>query len=137
MSPVKRVRFVTGRISYIVLRSRWCDTIFLYEHAPTEENGDNSRTDSMKNYNKCTIFSMYHLKILLEHFNTNGGNRIFFQPRAGNESLPDDSKDNGVRVVNFATSKNLGVTSTNFSCCTIHKFTWNSRCGKKSIRLIM
>ena len=49
-------------------------------------------------------FFTYHLKILLEHFNTNGVNRIFFQPRAGNESLLDDSKDNCVRIVNFATS---------------------------------
>jgi len=56
MSPVKMVRFVIGRISYIVLGGRWYDTIVLYEHAPPEENGDNSKTDSMRNYKECSFF---------------------------------------------------------------------------------
>jgi hypothetical protein len=30
-----------------------------------------------------------------------------FNPTIGNESLHQDSNDNGVRLVNFATSKNL------------------------------
>ena len=69
-SPAARVRFVTCRVSYIVLRGRWCDTIVLHEHEPTEGNSDDYRTDSMKNCNKCLIFfPMYHLKILLGHFN--------------------------------------------------------------------
>jgi hypothetical protein len=37
---------------------------------------------------------------------------------------------NGVRVVNFATSKNLTVKSTIFPHCNIHKFTWTSPDGK-------
>ena len=36
-----------------------------------------------------------------------------FKPTVGNESLHQDSNDNGVRIVNFATSKNL-VMSTMF-----------------------
>ena len=38
----------------------------------------------------------------------------FFKPTIGNESLHQDSNDNGVRIVNFATSKNLAVQSTMF-----------------------
>jgi hypothetical protein len=37
---------------------------------------------------------------------------------------------NGVRVVNFATSKNLTVKSTMFPHRNIHKFTWTSPDGK-------
>jgi hypothetical protein len=37
-----------------------------------------------------------------------------FKPTIGNESLHQDSNDNGVRIVNFATSKNLVVKSTAF-----------------------
>jgi hypothetical protein len=29
ISAVKRVEFVSGRISYIIIRGRWCDIIFL------------------------------------------------------------------------------------------------------------
>jgi hypothetical protein len=48
----------------------------------------------------------------------------------GNESLRQDSNDNGVRIVNFATSKNLVVKSTMFPHRNIHKYTWTSPDGK-------
>src|SRR5215470_15793922 len=35
-SAVKRVEFVSDRISYIVLRGRWCNIIILNVHAPSE-----------------------------------------------------------------------------------------------------
>jgi hypothetical protein len=41
----------------------------------------------------------------------------------GNESLHEIPTDNGVRVVNVVTSKNLIVESTMFSHCKIHKCT--------------
>jgi hypothetical protein len=40
------------------------------------------------------------------------------------------SNDNGVRLVNFATSKNLTVRSMMFPHCNIHKYTWMSVDGK-------
>jgi hypothetical protein len=40
------------------------------------------------------------------------GKEDIFKPTTGNESLHEISNDNGVRVVNFATSKNLTVKST-------------------------
>jgi len=53
-----------------------------------------------------------------------------FKPRIGIESLHQDSNDNGVRIVNFATSKNLVVKSTMFPHQNIHKYTWISPDGK-------
>jgi hypothetical protein len=38
MSAVKRVEFVSDRMSYITLRGRWCNIIVLNVHAPTEDN---------------------------------------------------------------------------------------------------
>jgi hypothetical protein len=35
ISAVKRVEFVSDRMSYIILRGRWCDIIVLNVHAPT------------------------------------------------------------------------------------------------------
>jgi hypothetical protein len=52
-----------------------------------------------------------------------------FKPTIGNESLHQDSNDNGVRVVNFAT-KNLVVKSTMFPHRNIHKYIWTSPDGK-------
>ena len=42
ISGVKRVEFVSGRISYIVLRGRWCNIIVLNVHAPSEDRRDDS-----------------------------------------------------------------------------------------------
>jgi hypothetical protein len=58
------------------------------------------------------------------------GREDTFKPTIGNESLHEDSNDNGVRVVNFATSKNLVVTSTMFPHRNIHKYTWTPPDGK-------
>jgi hypothetical protein len=66
------------------------------------------------------------MKILLGDFNAKLGREDTFKPTTGNESLHEDSNDNGVRVVHFATSKNLVVMSTMFPHRKIHKYTWNS-----------
>jgi hypothetical protein len=42
-SAVKRVEFVSDRVSYIVLRGRWCNIIVLNVHAPSEEKSDESK----------------------------------------------------------------------------------------------
>jgi hypothetical protein len=54
------------------------------------------------------------MKILLGDFNAKGGRVEIFRPTIGNESLHETSNDNGIRVVNFATSKNLTIKSMMF-----------------------
>jgi endonuclease/exonuclease/phosphatase family metal-dependent hydrolase len=118
-------------MSYIVLRGCWCNIIALNAHAPAEEKGDDSK-DSF--YEKLEVvfnhFAKYHMKILLGDFNAKVGREDTFKPITGNESLHQDSNDNCVRVVNFATSKNLVVKSMMFPHRNIHKYTWTSPDGK-------
>jgi hypothetical protein len=40
ISAVKRVEFVSDRMSYIILRGRWFHIIVLNVHAPTEDKTD-------------------------------------------------------------------------------------------------
>jgi exonuclease III len=40
ISAVKRVEFVSDRMSYIIIKGRWCDVIVLNVHAPTEDKDD-------------------------------------------------------------------------------------------------
>jgi endonuclease/exonuclease/phosphatase family metal-dependent hydrolase len=70
------------------------------------------------------------MKILLGDFNAKVGREDIFKPTIGNESLHEISNDNGVRVVNFTTSKNLTVKSTMFPHPNIHKFAWTFPDGK-------
>jgi hypothetical protein len=74
-------------------------------------------------------FPKYHMTILLD-FNASVGRENVFKPTIGNESLYKISNVNRVRVVNFATSKNLRVKSTIFPHHSIHEYTWTSPDGK-------
>jgi hypothetical protein len=43
VSAGKRVEFVSDRGSYIVLRRRWCNVVFLNVHAPSKGKSDDSK----------------------------------------------------------------------------------------------
>jgi endonuclease/exonuclease/phosphatase family metal-dependent hydrolase len=70
------------------------------------------------------------MKILLGDFNAKVGRKGIFKLTVGNESSHEISNNNGVTVVNFATSKILVVKSTLFSHHSIHKYTWTSPDGQ-------
>jgi hypothetical protein len=100
-------------------------------HAATEEKRDDSKDSLYEELEQVfDHFSKYHMKILLGDFNAKLGRDDTFKPTIGNESLREDSNDNGVRVVNFATSKDLVVNSTTFRHRNIHKYTWTSPDGR-------
>jgi hypothetical protein len=63
---------------------------------------------------------------LLGDFNAKAGREDIFKPKIGHERLHEICNDNEVRVVNFATSKNLIVKSTMLPHRNIRKFTWIS-----------
>jgi hypothetical protein len=69
------------------------------------------------------------MKILLD-LSGKVGREDNFKSTIGNECLHEISDDNGVRVANFATYKNLRVKSTTFPHSNIHKYTWMSPYGK-------
>jgi hypothetical protein len=69
------------------------------------------------------------MKILFGDFNVKVGREGTFKLTIGNESLHQGSNDNGVRAVNFATSKNLAVKRTMFPHRNNHKYTWTSPDG--------
>jgi hypothetical protein len=100
-------------------------------HVPTEE-----RTDDMKDkfYQKLEHvfhkFPKYQIKILLGDLIARVSKEDLFNPTIGNESLHEISNDNAVRLVNFATSKNLRLKSTMFPYRNIHKYTWASPAWK-------
>jgi hypothetical protein len=101
---VKRVEFVGDTISYIVLRGFWCNSIVLNENAPSEEKSDDSK-DSLYEELEQVFHHIpkYHTKILLGEFNAKERRQNIFKPTIGNESLYEDSNDNDIRTVHFAT----------------------------------
>jgi hypothetical protein len=113
-------------MSYIILRGRWCHTIVLNIHAPTEDKTDDVKDGFYEELERVFhLFQKYNMKILLGDFNAKIGRKGIFKPTIGNESSYEISNDNGVRLVNFATSKKR-LKSTMFPHCNMHKYTWTS-----------
>jgi hypothetical protein len=110
VSAVERVEFVSDRMPYVILRGRWCNIIVLNVHAPTEVTIDDTKNRFYEELEQVfDKFPKYHMKILSGDFNAKVGGEDIFKLTIGNESLHEISNDNGGRVVNFATSKNLTV----------------------------
>jgi len=118
-------------VSYIVLRGRWCN-IVLNVQAPSEEKSDESKDSFYEELEQVFfyLFPKCHMEVLLGDFNAKVGRENIFKATIGNESLHQDSNDKVVRIVNFATSKNLVFKSTMFPHRNIHNYTWTSPDGK-------
>ena len=74
VSAVKRVKFVSVRLSYIVLRGRWRNIIVVNVHAPSEGKCDESK-DSFHEESEQVFdhFPKYNMKMLLGDFNAKVG----------------------------------------------------------------
>jgi hypothetical protein len=101
--------------------------ILLNVHAPTEDKFDDVKESFYEEFKRIfDKFPKYHMKILLGDLNAKVGREDIFKSATGNERLHEISNDNGVTVINFATSENLIVKSTMFPHHNIRKYTWTS-----------
>jgi hypothetical protein len=99
-------------------------------HAPTEDKDEVIKDSFYEELEQVfDQFHRCHLNNLLGDFNAKEGRVDIFKPITANGSLHEASNDNGVRVINFAVSKNLIVKSTTFPHRDIHKHTWTSPDG--------
>jgi hypothetical protein len=55
ISAVKRLEFVSDRMSYIILRGRWCHVIVLNVHAPTEDKTDDVKDSFYEELERVNI----------------------------------------------------------------------------------
>jgi hypothetical protein len=103
-------------------------------HAPTDDKDDVIKDSFYEELEQVfDQFPRCNMKILLGDFNaqgwTEGGREDIFKPIIGNGSPHEASNDNGIKVVNFATSKKLIFNSTIFPLPNIHKHTLTSPDG--------
>jgi predicted nucleotidyltransferase len=95
-SAVKRVEFVSDRMSYITLRGRWFHIIVLNVHAPTEDKINDLKDSFYEELERrLDKFPIYHIQILLGDFNAKVCIEDIFIPTIGIESLHEISDDNG------------------------------------------
>jgi exonuclease III len=80
VSAVKRVEFVSDRMSYITLRGRWCDVIVLNVYAPTVGKMEDMKNSFYEELERVfDKFPKYHKKFLLGDFNVKVGREDIFK----------------------------------------------------------
>ena len=70
------------------------------------------------------------IKIILEDFNAKVDKEDIDKPTTGNESLQNETNNNGIKMTQFAISKGTNVRSTKFPHKDSHKETWFSADGR-------
>ena len=78
---------------------------------------------SEQNVNQTAIS---YIKIILGDFNAKVGKEDIYKPTTGNESLHNETNNNGIKMIQFAISKGFNVRSTTFPHKDIHRETWYS-----------
>jgi hypothetical protein len=82
--------------------------IVLNVHFPCEDKSDDVKDSFYEELGRVfDQFPRYDKKIFFGDFNAKVGREDIFKLTIGNDSSHQISNDNGVKVVNFATSKNL------------------------------
>jgi hypothetical protein len=69
-SSVKRVKSLSDRMSSIILRGCYCDSIIVKVHAPSEDKTDDTKQSFYEELQHVLYqIPKYHMKILLRDFN--------------------------------------------------------------------
>jgi hypothetical protein len=84
ISAVKRVEFISDRMSYIILSGCWCDIIVLNVHDPTEDKLNDIKDRFYEELEHVfEKFPKYHIKILLGDFSAKVGKKTFSNQQFG------------------------------------------------------
>jgi threonine aldolase len=95
-SAVKRVKFVSDRLSYITIRGRWSYNTVLNVHAPTEDKTEDVKGSFYEELaNVFNKFSKYHINILSGIFSAKIGREDLLQKTIGSENLLEISSELG------------------------------------------
>jgi hypothetical protein len=118
------------RICRLRIKGKFFNYSLICAHSPTEDKVDeekNSFYDELDEiHGECP---KRDCKIIIGDMNAKVGNEQIYRPVIGKHSLHKRSNDNRMRLINFASSKNMVVGSTMFEHKDIHKGTWKSPDG--------
>ena len=122
---------INERMCTLRVKGKWFNITFINVHAPTEDKEDEEKdafyTLLEEQFDRAP---RHDVKIVLGDLNAKVGREAVFRPHIGLHGLHATCNDNGLRLVSFASSKNLVIASTVFPHRDIHKGTWRSPDGQ-------
>jgi len=90
---------------YILLTDYWCIIITLNVRVTSEQESNDSNYSFYEDLEQFFHnFPNYHIKIMLGDLKAKLRRENIFNPTIRNESIHQDSNDNGVIIVNFSKS---------------------------------
>ena len=105
---VKDFKSINERVCSLRLKAKWFSCTLINVHAPTNKKTEEIKED-FYNLLEQTISQIpsSDIQITLEDFNAKVGKQNIYKPTIGNESLHNETNDNGMKMIQFAISKGL------------------------------
>lgn len=113
------------------LKTKFQNIYIINAHAPTED-----KSEEMKDEFYHMLEDAYNsapendVKLIMGDFNAKIGKEQIYMDTIGKHSLHEQTSENGERLIDFATSKNMIISSTCYIHPDIHKQTWVSPDGQ-------
>ncbi len=121
---------MNDRLCILRIKGRFFNYSLLNAHAPTNDTSDDIKEEFYealrRAYDNCPN---HDVKILLGDMNAKVGREESYRPTIGRWSLHEETNENGLRLIDFATEKGMVVRSSYFMHKRIHQATWVSPDG--------
>lgn len=118
---------VSNRICTLRIKTRLHNISLINVHAPTEDKADEEKEEFYQELtNAIRLIPSNDIKMVLGDMNAKVGKEEEFLGVIGKHSLHNATNDNGSRLIDFASSNSMVVSSTMFPHKNIHKMTWQS-----------
>jgi hypothetical protein len=96
-------------------------------HAPTNVSEEEAKDQFYEQLKRAYAACPSHdVKLLMEDANAKVGWETVHQPTIGKHNLHESTNENGRRLIDFATGRQMAIKSTYFMHKRIHLQTWHS-----------
>uniref|UniRef100_A0A8D8C8R8 Craniofacial development protein 2 n=1 Tax=Culex pipiens TaxID=7175 RepID=A0A8D8C8R8_CULPI len=118
---------VNDRMCRLRIKGRFFNLSIINVHSP-HMGSDADDKDAFyelldREYRKCP---KHDVKIVIGDLNAQVGQEEEFRPVIGRFSAHQQTNENGLRLIDFATSRNMAIRSTFFQHTSLYKYTWRS-----------
>ncbi|XP_039447421.1 craniofacial development protein 2-like [Culex pipiens pallens] len=124
---------LTDRMCVLRVKGRFFNISIINVHSPHSGSEDDDKDAFYEQlnwtYNSCP---KHDVKDVIGNFNAQVGQEEEFRPVIGKFSAHVRTNENDLRLIDFATSKNMAVRSTCFQHNLRDKYTWRSPQGTES-----